>query len=236
MAFVAAGAAQDSLGARAYREIWQRIVHLDYPPLAVLDEKALSADLGVGLSPIRQALRRLEYDGLVMILPRRGTLTTEVGLHAAQWELEIRSEIEALAARLAARRGSADQHARLLAHVDEMERMADLPSDLETVMRFTDLDSELHRMIYRQTGNPSLVADLERHFAHALRIWFYCHRSRPEPDVGFTLESYGVEAYREIAEAIAAREGDRAADLMRRHVIRDTEDALSLLRSASPGS
>lgn len=230
---MAAASSGESLGARAYREIWQRIVHLDYPPLAVLDEKQLSAELGLGLSPTRQALRRLEYDGLVMILPRRGTLTTEVSLNAVQWELEIRTELEPLAARLAAARSTAAEHESLLAHLEDMERVAASPDSLDALMRFTDMDRDLHRMIFAMTRNPSLIADLERHFAHALRIWYYCHRSRPTSGGSFTLKNYAMSSYRDIVTAIAERDSERAARAMREHIIRDTEDALSQLRGDS---
>lgn len=77
-----------NLRQQAYEAIWKKIVHLEYKPLSVLSEKELSAELGIGLSPIRQALRRLEYDGLVLILSGRGTLTTEISLNAVQRELE----------------------------------------------------------------------------------------------------------------------------------------------------
>lgn len=226
----------DSLGDRAYREIWQRIIHLDYQPLEVLNEKELSVELGVGLSPVRQALRRLEYDGLVMILPRRGTLTTEVGLNAIQWELEIRAEIEGLGARLAAQRGSAREHEEMAEVVALMESATADGDDLPTLMHFTDLDSRLHRLVYQQTRNPSLIADLERHFAHALRIWFYCHRLQPAGDSAFSLAKYNTNTYRELVSAIAGREGERARELMQQHVRRDTEDALAMLRDLSPQS
>ncbi|WP_449276935.1 GntR family transcriptional regulator [Leucobacter sp. GX24907] len=227
---MAAAASGESLGARAYREIWQRIVHLDFPPLSVLDEKQLSAELGVGLSPTRQALRRLEYDGLIMILPRRGTLTTEVSLNAVQWQLEIRTELEPLAGRLAAARGTAEEHRALQMHLEGIEQLAASQNTFDAQMQFTDMDRDLHRMIYAQTRNPSLIADLNRHFAHALRIWFYCHRARPNTGATFTLGDYDVSSYRDIVTAIVERDGDRAAQAMREHVIRDTEDALSQLR------
>ncbi|MGP9722474.1 GntR family transcriptional regulator [Corynebacterium sp. AOP40-9SA-29] len=219
--------ADDTLGKRAYQEIWQRIVHLDYPPLTTLNEKELSLNLGMGLSPVRQALRRLEYDGLVMILPRRGTLTTEIGLSSVKWELEIREELEGFAARLAAKRSSSAAHSEMLTHVGMMENLSENADEdeLPTLMKFTDLDSALHRIIYRETHNPSLIPDLERHFAHALRIWHYCHRAQT-----FSLSRYDASIYREIVQAIRDRDGGAAEQAMRQHVHADTESALSMVR------
>ena len=218
----------EPLGTRAYQELWRRIVHLDYPPLMPLQDKQLSQELGFGLAPVRQALRRLEYDGLVMILPRRGTLTTEIGIRSAQWELEIREELESLAGRLACRRGSAEQHDELLDIVDALEQCATRQDTLETHMSFTDLDSAFHRSIHLQSHNPSLVADLDRHFSHSLRIWNYCHR---HAQTEFSLAQYDTGDYRTIAEAIKDRDAQRASDALRSHVRRDTETALAMLRS-----
>lgn len=217
----------EPLGTRAYQELWRRIVHLDYPPLTPLQDKQLSLELGFGLAPVRQALRRLEYDGLVMILPRRGTLTTEIGIRTVQWELEIREELEGLAGRLATKRGSREQHDELLDLVDRLEACAQQPDTLETHTAFTDLDSAFHRSIHLQTHNPSLVADLDRHFSHSLRIWHYCHR---HADTEFTLDGYDTGDYRVIAEAIRARDADLANETLRAHVRRDTETALRMLR------
>lgn len=221
----------ESLRDYAYREIWQRIVHLDYRPLEVLNEKPLSEELGVGLSPVREALRRLEHDGLVMILPRRGTLTTEISLSAIQWEMEIRVELEGLAARLAAARGTAAEHGDFMTIVEQIETVPEEGSELPTLMRFTDLDRQLHHMIYEQTRNPSLIADLRRHFAHALRIWFYCHRLQPATGDRFSLEQYSTFTYRAVAEALRERDGATAEGLMREHVRLDTEHALTMLRN-----
>lgn len=219
----------EPLGTRAYRELWRRIVHLDYPPLTPLQDKHLSEELGLGLAPVRQALRRLEYDGLVMILPRRGTLTTEIGLRSVQWVLEVREALEGLAGELAARRGTPEQHQELLSLVDQLEACAQGPDRLSTHMSFTDLDSAFHRSIYLQTHNPRLLADLDRHFSHALRIWHYCHRST---SITFTLAEYATDDYRAVAEAITDRDAGRAGTLLKQHVRRDTEMALDLLRLA----
>lgn len=215
---------------QAYRKIWQRIVHLDYAPLTLLNEKQLSAELEIGLSPVREALRCLEYDGLVMILPRRGTLTTEIGLTDVQSELEIRVELEGLAGRLAAQRGSDAEHERLAKHVQKMSDLCSKRANGQRNIEFTDMDGEFHRLIYAQTKNKSLVRDLERHFAHALRIWFYCHRIRNRmPEFGVTPEDEQIENYREVADALRKRDSARAEAGMRKHVMRDTERALMLL-------
>ncbi len=218
---------------QAYRKIWQRIVHLDYAPLTLLNEKQLSAELDVGLSPVREALRCLEYDGLVMILPRRGTLTTEIGLTDVQSELEVRIELEGLAGRLAAQRGSDAEHERLARHIQQMTDLCEKRENGHRNIEFTDMDGEFHRQIYAQTKNKSLVRDLDRHFAHALRIWFYCHRLRNRmPVLGVAPGAEQIENYREVSNALCRRDAAAAEAGMRKHVMRDTERVLALLNQA----
>src|SRR6476660_2773566 len=106
-------AAPDSLGDIAYAGIRQRIVSLELPPGSAVNEAALAAELGVGLAPVRSALRRLAWENLVVILPRRGTLVTELDVADIAEIFELRLELEALSARLAGERADAAQRASL---------------------------------------------------------------------------------------------------------------------------
>src|SRR4051812_44007774 len=99
----------DSLNGIAYQAIKEKIIALELPPAALVDEAQLAAELGIGLTPVRQALRRLALENLVVILPRRGTLVADLNFSDLQKIFEIRSELEALAADLAAQRASRDQ-------------------------------------------------------------------------------------------------------------------------------
>ena len=90
----------------AYRAIKARIVALEMPPASVVDETALVDELGVGLTPVRQALRRLALENLVVILPRRGTLVADLNASDLSKIYEMRVELETLAARLAAERAT----------------------------------------------------------------------------------------------------------------------------------
>ena len=67
-----------SLGAEAYKRIRERIVSLELAPASLIDEQSLAAEIGLGLTPVRQALRRLAWENLVVIMPRRGTLVADV--------------------------------------------------------------------------------------------------------------------------------------------------------------
>ena len=97
---------------KAYAQIEELIVTLQLPPGTVLSELVLADRLGIGRTPIREALQRLSRDGLVNILPRRGVLVSEIDLRSQLRLLEVRRELERLMARGAAERASDEERAQ----------------------------------------------------------------------------------------------------------------------------
>ena len=85
------------------------IVRLELAPGSAVSEAMLSSRLGIGRTPIREALQRLARERLVRILPRRGVIVSEIDVKSQLRLLEVRREIERLMARAAARRASADE-------------------------------------------------------------------------------------------------------------------------------
>jgi DNA-binding GntR family transcriptional regulator len=159
--------APDSLGDIAYAGIRRRIVSLELPPGSVVNEAALAAELGVGLAPVRSALRRLAWENLVVILPRRGTLVAELDAADLQEIFELRVELEGLAARLAAERaGSAERES--LSALAERTRGALASGDH---LALIELDRELHSAIAETAGNTLLASQLDWLYGHVLRLW-----------------------------------------------------------------
>lgn len=101
------------LSHHAYREIERQIVMLELPPGSLLSEVALSKRLRIGRTPIREALRRLEREGLVVIKPRRGIIVTEINLARHLQLLVVRRALEVLIAREAARNATPEQRDRM---------------------------------------------------------------------------------------------------------------------------
>src|ERR1043166_7199364 len=91
---------------RAYRELEEMIVTLQLSPGTVLSEQALAVRLKIGRTPIREALQRLSRDGLVVIMPRRGIMVSEINLRLQLRLLEVRRELERLRGALAAARAT----------------------------------------------------------------------------------------------------------------------------------
>ena len=113
-----------SLSERAYTDLEELIVTLKLPPGAAVSEAALAQQLGIGRTPIREALQRLAREHLVRILPRRGIIVSAIDIQAQMRLLELRREVERLIARCAARRASVDEKKRFIALADAIDRCA----------------------------------------------------------------------------------------------------------------
>jgi DNA-binding GntR family transcriptional regulator len=198
-----------SLGAEAYRRIRERIVSLELAPATPIDEQSLARELGLGLTPVRQALRRLAWENLVVILPRRGTLVADVNTDDTRALFEVRVELEGLAAELAAQRATPRQ---LTALADLMERTsAALAETNPDHHRLIDLDREMHVLLAAAAHNPVLAQNLDALYVHVLRLW------------NVIIERIGelpgaIEEHIAIAGAVQAHDGARARELMRSHV------------------
>jgi DNA-binding GntR family transcriptional regulator len=191
---------------RAYLELRDRIVTLRLPPGAVVREDALMEELGLGRTPLREAVKRLELENLVTVQPRRGTRVTEVDIADIVHITEVRAALEAQAAELAALRLGDEERAR----ADELAAELDVVGgDHETLMR---LDEAVHRFVWEASGNPYLRETLERLFVLSLRVWHLVLDR--VPGLGAS-----VHDQRLLLETIVARDGARAAAIMRDHVL-----------------
>jgi DNA-binding GntR family transcriptional regulator len=186
---------------RAYLTIRGLIVSLELPPGAVIDERKLMQRLGLGRTPVREALRRLAQEQLVEVFPRRGMFVTSVDVRDLARISEVRLALEPEAARLAAERATEEEREELSALGDGIKRDADLMS----------LDEQIHRAIYRAAHNHLLEKTLGEYYVLAHRIWMIAlDREADLKDA--------VEAHRELIQAIVVGSGDRAASLMQAHI------------------
>jgi len=191
-----------SLADKAYHEIRDLIVSLELAPGAVIDERDLIERLGIGRTPVREAVRRLAHERLVEVYPRRGMFVTGVDVRQLARLSEVRAVLEPEAARLAAERATDDDRARLDALLTELD------AGTKELMQ---LDERIHRAVYRAARNDLLEATLEQYYALALRIWMLALERTQD------LEE-AVEAHRDLLEAIRDGDGVRAAQTMRDHV------------------
>ncbi|MBI0292976.1 GntR family transcriptional regulator [Streptomyces sp. PRKS01-29] len=197
-----------SLAERAYRAIRDRLVMLEIRPGAPINEDQLAQSLGVGRTPVREALKRLQYERLITTYPRRGTFATDVNITDLAHISEVRQELEPLAAALAARRATAADRAALTAALRELEGADSPRREAAELMR---LDLQVHRAIYAATHNPYLEDTLVRHDNLATRIW--CLFIDRLSDMAGHVGEHGP-----LIEAVVAGDPDKAARLAHRHV------------------
>ncbi|MEU5309983.1 GntR family transcriptional regulator [Streptomyces sp. NPDC021562] len=200
-----AGEEAGTLADQAYRAISDRLVTLQIRPGEPINDERIAAGLGFGRTPVREALKRLEHERLIVAYPRRGTFATEVHIADLGHISEVRRRLEPLAAGLAARRaGEADRAAleRLLA------RLADASDAGTDLIR---LDMTLHRAIYAATHNPYLEDTLVRYDNLATRIW--CLFLDRLPGLAGHVQEHGP-----LLRAVIDGDAEKAAALAEGHV------------------
>jgi len=190
-----------SLADRAYLSIRDLIVSLELAPGALIDERQLVETLGIGRTPVREALRRLAQEQLVEVFPRRGMFVTGVDVRDLARISEVRAALEPEAARLAAERATGEERDELASLSDQIKGGADLMS----------LDERIHRAVYAAAHNHLLEKTLGEYYVLAMRIWMIAI------DRAEALED-AVEAHRDLIQAIVVGNADRAAGLMQDHV------------------
>jgi DNA-binding GntR family transcriptional regulator len=154
-----------SLATRAYHAIRRALVTVEIPPGAPVQEDALARRLQMGRTPVREALKRLETEQLVVIYPRRGVFATDVRPSDLGLLTEVRAPLEGEAAFHAARRVSRRQRTGLTELRDLAARCP--ASATEEI----DVDGRLHRAVAAAAHNPYLEATLAQYHAHILRVW-----------------------------------------------------------------
>ena len=159
-----------SLTERAYRRLEELIATLQLRPGAVLSEAALAQQLGIGRTPVREALQRLASEGMVVVLPRRGILVSEIDIGRQLRLLEVRRELERLNARNAARRASREERAAFAELARALEEAARTGDDIS----FMRLDRRFNSMIL-QAGRNEFAAKAMRHMQGLSRRFWYQH-------------------------------------------------------------
>jgi DNA-binding GntR family transcriptional regulator len=189
-----------SLTDRAYADLEEMIVTLKLPPGAAVSEQELAGSLGIGRTPIREALQRLARESLVAILPRRGILVSEVNVKRQLRLLEVRRELERLIARSAARRATDAERARFRELAAQFERSARVNDDV-TFMR---TDREFNELCSAASHNEFAAGAMSLMHSLSRRFWYIHYKQAADMPLTAKLHA-------DIARAIAAGDGERAA-------------------------
>jgi DNA-binding GntR family transcriptional regulator len=166
-------------------------------------------ELGIGRTPIREALKLLEAEKLVVTVPRRGIFVASISITDLQQVIEVRLELEGLAMRLACERANSEDMVRLRKY---HERLAD--NELQTLptRERLELDREIHLALAGAAHNAFLSVEVERFYDLARRLWYYTlGRVRPS--------EVNLQSHQEIIQAVLRRDAAEAERLMRQHIL-----------------
>lgn len=184
------------------------IVNGRLAPGVQLDMEELVARFEVSRTPVREALQQLEASGLVEVIPKRGTYVAKVGLPALSEMFEVMAELEAMCARLAARRASNDDIKRIDSALAACEQEATSGS----ANQYYYVNEHFHQLIYQCCGNAYLVQQTV-----ALKT-----RLKPYRRLQLQLRNrirQSLAEHRNIVEAIKSGDGERAAQVAKEHVL-----------------
>jgi len=200
-----------------FETLRKAIVSGEIKPGERLMEVALAEQMGVSRTPVREAIRRLEAEGLVTMTPRRGTHVSEVSIKDMIDVLEVRAALDKLAAGLAAKRIKPSQmkaleniHKQFIAYVEK--------NNIEGAIR---KDIELHDVIYSATGNSRLVSVVS-----SLREQIYRFRVLYMTD-NIIAENVQHE-HEEMLAALRANDEKLAAELAEKHIRNQMETIIKI--------
>ena len=212
----------EDLTAKAYRSLRRMIVDGKVRPRQRLSHRTLSRDLGIGRSPVRDALLQLESEGLIEHRPSSGIYLREVTPAELECIYELRIVNEPYAAGRAAERADAGQVSVLRRNCEEMAAIAGRSSleqwfsRVENRRRFCRLDMDFHSTVLHASGNP-LAAKL---FANAqlLALTFAWDLGYGRPEWFAGIVSRTAAGHRSVFEAIRDRDQRGARSAMLEHV------------------
>ncbi|SHN65394.1 GntR family transcriptional regulator [Bradyrhizobium erythrophlei] len=196
-----------SLADAAYIALKEKIVRLFFLPGQYLNEGALCELLGVGRTPVHQALQRLQHDGLVEVMPRKGVIVQPGSISEILKILDSRVTIEADLARNAASRVTAEEAAELK-KLARVKVVGDSRSQLDN---FVEADRAFHSRFADLAGNPVMSDIAGKLHDRSIRYW-YLHLWQT-----FDGRASGNE-HAAIADAIARGDGEAAAAAVRAHL------------------
>lgn len=197
-----------TLGGRIYHKIREDILNGTYQPDEELRENTIGKALGVSRTPVREALRQLELEGLVYIIPNKGAYVKGISQEDIRDIYMIRSRLEGLSARLAAEKITQQQ----LEALEEVILLAEFHAQKGHYEKVFEMDSKFHEMLYEASGSKQLhhiLADYHH----------YVQRVRKRSVSENVRAGQSTKEHKRILEAIRDRDPDRAEELAKEHIV-----------------
>ncbi len=196
-----------SLRGRVFHRIREDILNGKYKDNEELKEVAIGNELGVSRTPVREALRQLELEGLVQIIPNRGAYVTGIKVKDIQDIYMIRSRLEGLCARWACDNITAEQ-------LDEMEEtiyLAEFHAARGHMDQMAELDNRFHNILYEASGSKMLEHLLKDYHQYVWRV--------RQKTLSSSRGAVSNVEHKFIMEAIKEKNPDKAEELANQHMI-----------------
>jgi DNA-binding GntR family transcriptional regulator len=193
----------------AYEKLRELVIGGVLKPGALIEEAAEMERLGVGRTPLREALQRLAHEDLIEVVPRRGYFVTTISASEMFQIFEARLSMEVQAVRLAAERATPEALMAQQALLEEAK--AGIAAGNRDPAWNLAIDERFHGMISAASGNRYLAATLTRFYGLSVRTLYLSH-------VPITLVAEELVNFVAVFDAIAAGDPDRADTAMRKHL------------------
>jgi DNA-binding GntR family transcriptional regulator len=213
------------LAQQAYSALRSAITYLRLPPGQAFLEREIVAALGISRTPVREALVRLEVEGWIQLIPRRGFSISPIGQDALRQIYEVVENLDGLAGRLAAGRATEEQ-------LDQLELLIKKQSDAleaDDLQSWAEFDDEFHSKIVEFAQNPRLRAIMEGQSDWIYRARLYTVSMRPKP-------TRSIDEHTAIVAAMRASSVDATQIMMEAHRHRAREEILEALRMIEAGA
>lgn len=210
---------KETLVDRTYATLRERILNNVYEAGFQALEAEIAAELGVSRTPVREALQRLEYEGLVELIPRRGFRVVPVVAEDMKEIYEVLTALESTASELIARRGVSEE---------ELKPMVEATDDMEQALAREDLDGwaaadeRYHRSLIELCGNRRLISMALTVRDQGYRARMVTLRLRPVPTAS-------TQEHRAVLDAIRAGDWQQARELHYQHRMRASNELTTIL-------
>ena len=203
---------------RAHNSLKRKIIEQSLPPGSPINETTLTHDLKVGRTPVREALIRLDNEGLVNIIPHRGIFVAPIDITTLQKIYEVRLVLEPLCGQLAAERIQEKELTRLHKILDRMNELTEEGSLFDVIQ----VDRKFHNVIARASQNEYLQSSLYMLYDHSLRLWSLTY-ANATPVRETCLE------HEQILDALESKCPKDARNALKRHVVQFRKRLRNLL-------
>ena len=203
-----------------YEALRKAILKENLKPGERLMENTIALKMGVSRTPVREAIRMLSDEGLVLLIPRRGAQVAQISRQELMDVLEIRESLEILATSLACGRITEEQKKILEKTAEEFRTSKGRP-----ITEIAEADVAFHEAIYKASGNKRLVSILNnlREQMYRFRLEYLKHGEGIHEDL--------VKEHTQILEAICARNVEKATECIKEHIEKQRET----IENALPG-